>query len=167
MMKLKEKLTEERKKKQISQIDLAAYLGVSRQVVSRWEMGAGKPSIDNLRALSKLYGVPLDYLLDEDTPSRHPDSLAPSEPWQIPLPQAEEECPEQKPEKRKLNRKKKVLWVVLALAALFTMTVAIVVADRMYLKWKEREEGKRAWSLDEVETEPWDFDEDETVHLTW
>lgn len=110
MMKLEEKLTEERKKKQVSQFDLAAYLGVSRQAISRWETGAGKPSMDNLRALSQLYGVPLDYLVDADTPSRHPDPLAPAAPmpWVPRITEEPKHSPESQPDKRKLNKK----WII-------------------------------------------------------
>ena len=38
-MKLEERLTALRKKKGLSQLELAEALGVSRQAVSRWEVG--------------------------------------------------------------------------------------------------------------------------------
>ena len=58
-MELKEKLTLLRKKKGMSQQELAEALGVSRQAVSRWEVGVSIPSIENLLALSKLFDVPV------------------------------------------------------------------------------------------------------------
>lgn len=65
-MKLAEKLVYLRKEKRLSQLKLAELMNVSRQAVSRWEVGAATPSTENLRYLSSLYGVSMEYLLDED-----------------------------------------------------------------------------------------------------
>ena len=65
-MKLKEKLVALRKEKGLTQLDVAEKLDVSRQAISRWESGTALPSTDNLRCLSSLYEVPIDYLLKED-----------------------------------------------------------------------------------------------------
>lgn len=56
-VKLNERLISLRKDKRMSQQDLAEALNVSRQAVSRWEVGIAIPSMDNLLALSKLFGV--------------------------------------------------------------------------------------------------------------
>ena len=64
-MKLDEKLVSLRKKKGITQAELAETVQVSRQAVSKWESGSSLPSTENLRGLSELYGVPVDYLLNE------------------------------------------------------------------------------------------------------
>ena len=66
-MKNEEKLHTLRKQKGITQAELAEIMDVSRQAVSRWESGVVTPSIENLKRLSSLYGVPLDYLLNEET----------------------------------------------------------------------------------------------------
>ena len=63
-----ERLTALRKQKGLSQAQLAEALDVSRQAVSRWEVGATLPSTENLLALRDLYGVTLDALLYEETP---------------------------------------------------------------------------------------------------
>lgn len=63
-----EKLVELRKKKGLTQLKLAEMMNVSRQAVSRWESGDTVPSIDNLKYLGDLYGVPLEYLLHDDAP---------------------------------------------------------------------------------------------------
>lgn len=47
----------------LSQEELAARLGVSRQAVSKWERGESSPDMDNLIALARLYGISLDMLL--------------------------------------------------------------------------------------------------------
>lgn len=66
-MSLAEKLVTLRKQKGLTQMDLAERLNVSRQAISRWEVGAAVPSTDNLKVLGELYGVPVDYLLNDDT----------------------------------------------------------------------------------------------------
>lgn len=49
--------------KGLTQNDVAAKLGISRQAVSRWENGVTYPDIDNLTLLSEVYGVSTDELL--------------------------------------------------------------------------------------------------------
>ncbi len=60
------RLVELRKKKGMSQEELAAKLGLSRQAVSKWERAEASPDTDNLICLAKLYGVSLDELLETD-----------------------------------------------------------------------------------------------------
>lgn len=67
-MKLEEKLSTLRKEKKLSQLELAETLGVSRQAISKWESGNSVPSVDNLKALGRIYEVPLEYLLHDDEP---------------------------------------------------------------------------------------------------
>lgn len=62
-MDLKERLTQLRKARGLSQNDLAEKLNVSRQAISRWEQGTAVPSSDNLIYLSRLYGITLDELV--------------------------------------------------------------------------------------------------------
>lgn len=65
-MKLEEKLISLRKAKGLSQMKLAEMMNVSRQAISRWEVGKAVPSTDNLKYLGRLYDVPLEYLLHDD-----------------------------------------------------------------------------------------------------
>ncbi len=62
-MKFHEKLYTLRKAANMTQSDLAEKLDVSRQAVSRWEMGTAKPEVDTLISISDLFGVTLDDLL--------------------------------------------------------------------------------------------------------
>lgn len=64
-MELHEKLIHLRKQKGLSQLKVAEALDVSRQAVSKWEVGAAVPSIENLRSLSNLYGVPIDFFVGD------------------------------------------------------------------------------------------------------
>lgn len=65
-MKLADKILNFRKTKGMSQEDLAGKLSVSRQAISRWEMGTAQPDASNVLQLSKLFGVTTDYLLNDD-----------------------------------------------------------------------------------------------------
>ena len=59
------KLVSLRKQKGITQMGVAEKLNVSRQAISRWEVGSAVPTTDNLKVLSELYGVSIDYLLND------------------------------------------------------------------------------------------------------
>ena len=63
-MSFAEKLKQVRKEKQLSQEELAFMLEVSRQAVSKWELGEGYPEVEKLIMLAKRLHVSLDYLLD-------------------------------------------------------------------------------------------------------
>ena len=65
-MKLADKILNLRKTNRMSQEDLAGKLNVSRQAISRWEMGTAQPDAPNVLQLSKLFGVTTDYLLNDD-----------------------------------------------------------------------------------------------------
>ncbi len=52
-----------RKKKGLSQEELADQLGVSRQAISKWERNEAYPDTENLIAIARLYGVSLDALV--------------------------------------------------------------------------------------------------------
>ena len=70
-MKFEEKLTILRKKNGLSQEDLADKLGVSRQAISRWELGSTMPDAPNLLKLSDLFSVSIDYLLHDEYQSEN------------------------------------------------------------------------------------------------
>jgi transcriptional regulator with XRE-family HTH domain len=60
-----EKLQTLRKSRGMSQENLADEVGVSRQAVSKWELGVSLPDMDKLIALSGLFGVSIDYLVKD------------------------------------------------------------------------------------------------------
>ena len=65
-MTLADKLKEARKNAGLTQVELAEKVCVSRQAITKWEAGKGIPDVDNLRALSKVLNVSIDFLLDEE-----------------------------------------------------------------------------------------------------
>lgn len=64
-MNFGEKLTNLRKHKGLSQEELGFELNVTRQTVSKWELGQTTPEMDKLVELSKIFGVTLDDLTSD------------------------------------------------------------------------------------------------------
>lgn len=62
-MDIAERLQALRKKAGYSQEQVAEMLGLSRQAISKWESGQGKPEIDNIVKLTEIYNVSADYIL--------------------------------------------------------------------------------------------------------
>ena len=63
-----ERLYQYRRRAGLSQERLAELIGVSRQAISKWERAEASPDTDNLIALSKIYGVTIDELINGKTP---------------------------------------------------------------------------------------------------
>ena len=62
-MEFNNKLYELRKQKGLSQEELANRLNVSRQTVSKWEVGESTPDMEKLVAISELFDISLDELV--------------------------------------------------------------------------------------------------------
>lgn len=65
-MSLGNSLFDARKKKGLSQEEVAEKLGVSRQTISKWETEETVPDIYQAKKLAKIYGLSLDELIDTD-----------------------------------------------------------------------------------------------------
>ena len=72
-MEFNNKLYELRKKKGLSQEELANRLNVSRQTVSKWELGDSTPDMEKLVAMSDLFEVSLDELILNKKPDSAPE----------------------------------------------------------------------------------------------
>jgi transcriptional regulator with XRE-family HTH domain len=124
-VKLEEKLISLRKEKGLSQMKLAEMMNVSRQAISRWEVGAAVPSTDNLKFLGNLYGVSLEYLLHDDAPKPN-----------------QNETPMQKRIIEKQESRRKTVFVVL----MAVLAVAVIVLSVMLLV----EQPKKPISMREI-----------------
>lgn len=62
-MNFAEKLIELRKSRGWSQEELGERLGVTRQTVSKWELGATTPEMEKLAVMSELFGISADELI--------------------------------------------------------------------------------------------------------
>lgn len=66
-MKLEEKIIKLRKRNAWSQEELAEKLDVTRQTVSKWELGQTTPDADKLTKMATIFNVTANDLLDENT----------------------------------------------------------------------------------------------------
>ena len=73
-MEFNNKLYELRKQKGFSQEELANRLNVSRQTVSKWEVGDSTPDMEKLIAISDLFGISLDELVLDKAPEPAPST---------------------------------------------------------------------------------------------
>lgn len=64
-MNFNEKLIALRKSKNLSQEEIGAELGVSRQTVSKWELGQSYPDFQRLVLLSDYFNLTLDELVKD------------------------------------------------------------------------------------------------------
>ena len=71
-MELDKRMQELRKSRGLSQEQLAEAAGVSRQAVSKWELGESAPELEKVLALSEFFGVTTDYLLKGSSPAPTP-----------------------------------------------------------------------------------------------
>lgn len=74
-MNFAEKLLYLRTENGYSQEALAGELGVSRQAISKWELGTTLPETDKIIAIGELFGVSLDSLLVDSIPLNAKDNL--------------------------------------------------------------------------------------------
>lgn len=61
-----EKLQKLRKDNGLSQEQLADKIEVSRQALSKWELGVATPDTENVLHISRIFGVSTDYLLYDE-----------------------------------------------------------------------------------------------------
>ncbi|WP_308526849.1 helix-turn-helix transcriptional regulator [uncultured Oscillibacter sp.] len=74
------RIQEGRKAAGLSQESLGERLGVSRQAVSKWEADAAVPELENLIAMSRIFGVTIGALLGVEPPEAPSEGDAPESP---------------------------------------------------------------------------------------
>ena len=74
-----------RQNKNMTQQQLAAALGVSHQAVSKWETGAALPDVQTLIALTRLFGITIEQLLEGDVPEDRVEPPKPASPFEEPI----------------------------------------------------------------------------------
>jgi len=125
---LGKKIQQLRKDNGMSQEELASKLTISRQAISKWELGESMPDTENVVQLSKLFGVSTDYLLIDDNGNK----LIKNADSQMTAPKSEENDENSKNEKRSLKKlfnikncsKKFIVWIT---AAVFVTAAGIMI----------------------------------------
>ena len=134
-MELNEKLLSLRKKNKLTQAQVSETLDVSRQAISNWETGAVLPSTDNLLALSRLYQVPVDSLLNDDT-----DLFAGSV----------EKTSENTNTNSKFSILKKRRAIILIYLLTIFLVVALSVAATLFVLWAREPKAIDLYDLDSI-----------------
>lgn len=115
-MTLGQRISLYRKKLNISQEELGARLGVSRQAVSKWETDLSAPDLNNLIGLAREFGVSVAELTE--TPEE-------------PVPDAAYvEKPPTPPSNFPQRRKGRLLWIVLGIFLLLILAVLALSASK-------------------------------------
>lgn len=104
-MNFNEKLIELRKKEGLSQEELGYKLNVTRQTISKWELGQTTPDMDKLSEISNFFGISVDNLLNEEVV----------------------EIEDKKINKENEQKNKKIVLIVLA-----TLLILIIIAVIIY-----------------------------------
>ena len=65
-MQFRDKLFQLRKNSGMTQAEMAESLNVSRQAVSKWEMGTAVPDVNNILSISRIFNVSVDYLVNDE-----------------------------------------------------------------------------------------------------
>lgn len=132
-MKFEEKLIILRKQKLLSQEGLAEKLDVTRQTVSKWELGQSKPDMDKLTAISKLFDVSIDTLTNDE----------------ISLEEKKEAVKEESISNKNSGGNRKILlyiFILIFIASLMTLTyrVAYSIKEKKDAIKEERKKEKEA-----------------------
>lgn len=141
-MKLEEKIVLLRKEKGLTQHQVAEKINVSRQAISKWESGLTMPSIDNLKSLGELYGVPVDYLLNDDIESVNCQSNV-------------TEKPDLQPRSRKHKR------LLIAVCVIVLLIVGVLIYKTAMA------EQPKTFEFDELERDEWDTTGADEFSITW
>lgn len=72
-------ITELRKQKKLTQAEFAERLNYTDKAISKWERGESIPSIDVLKQIADMFGVKVDYLLQEGSFIDKQDLVLPKE----------------------------------------------------------------------------------------
>ena len=143
-MELNEKLLSLRKKNKLTQAQVAETLDVSRQAISNWETGAVLPSTDNLIALSRLYQVPVDHLLNGDTDL----TPAPAKEKEVDKKEATAPETEYSNTNSKIDRLKKRKAIILFYLLTILLVVVISVAATLFVLWAREPKAIDLYDLD-------------------
>lgn len=145
-MELNEKLLSLRTKNKLTQAQVSETLDVSRQAISNWETGAVLPSTDNLIALSRLYQVPVDHLLNGDT------DLTPAPAKEKEVDKKEAAAPETECSNTnsKIDRLKKRKVIILAYLFTILLVVAVSVAATLFVLWAREPKAIDWYDLDSI-----------------
>lgn len=126
-MKFGDKLSHLRRKNGLSQEELGEKLNVTRQTVSKWELGQSKPDTDKLIEISKLLNIDFNQLANDDIIIQ--DDLSNNNT------NSDDVHP------------RKWLLVVLVIVAII---IIIILLNKIVVDKKERDKNKNSWGIFDI-----------------
>lgn len=147
-MELTDKLVQLRKKNGLSQLELAEKLNVSRQAISKWEVGSTIPSIDNIKKLSNMYHVPLSYLMHNS------EEILPEETAKVEVPQAD-------------NKYWRIPKHIAIIAVCLIMILCVFCASTVALHFSSQAENSKTVKIEDIEGEVFDPENVEKFEFFW
>lgn len=116
-MMISDNIKKYRKANNMSQEELAQKLDVSRQSISLWENGQSQPTIDNIVALTKIFGISYDELLG--TTINMKESIF---------------SKEETKHNNKSNRKSRIIGIIITVVAIFAIALIIKLSTGRPMK---------------------------------
>ena len=127
-MKFDEKLMKLRKEKAWSQEEFAEKLDVSRQTVSKWELGQTMPDTNNLTKIASLFGISVNDLLDDNI-----------------------NLVEEKTTKTNLKSGRPFLLILLIIILILALLgIGVIVLNKVFNKKKEKENNEKPKSVSQM-----------------
>lgn len=112
-MKFYEKLIILRKKTLLSQEALAEKLNVTRQTISKWELGQSKPDMDKLIEMSKLFNVNIDVLTNDE----------------LSIDDIKQESNDKNTKQKNTGNRKFILYILIVILIVSVVTLAIRIGN--------------------------------------
>lgn len=122
-MKFNEKLIELRKKEGLSQEELGYKLNVTRQTISKWELGQTTPEMDKLVEISKIFNISVDDLINETETQTKQNPII-----------------EEQPIEKKSSREKIIKIILVGFLIIVLVLIGIKLSVIINDKWKEAQE---------------------------
>lgn len=139
-MKFNEKLTKLRKMEGLSQEELGYRLNVTRQTVSKWELGQTTPEMDKLVEIGKIFNISVDDLLNDSEVQSAKTVINEKKSTEENVQQVEkqesvkenvvnqEEANENSYKSTKNDKHKRDMCIMIILGILFVITLALVIS---------------------------------------
>lgn len=139
-MKFNEKLTKLRKMEGLSQEELGYRLNVTRQTVSKWELGQTTPEMDKLVEIGKIFNISVDDLLNDSEVQSAKNVINEKKSTEENVQQVEkqenvnenvvnqEEANENSYKSTKNDKHKRDMCIMIILGIIFVITLALVIS---------------------------------------
>lgn len=164
-MKFNEKLTKLRKMEGLSQEELGYRLNVTRQTVSKWELGQTTPEMDKLVEIGKIFNISVDDLLNDSEVQSAKTVINEKKSTEENVQQVEkqenvnenvvnqEEANENSYKSTKNDKHKRDMCIMIILGILFVITLALVISKGYEMVREKFEELNPKEEIAQIEDE--------------